>query len=106
MGWEEKRRHKRAFIKFPVEFRSDSSWQYVEARDISAGGIFIVTDKVEPPQTKIEIIFEFGYRLKYKDYEISDMMQGSGIQSLLMFDTLFSIDQNYAQSFGWKQAAI
>lgn len=60
MRWEEKRKHKRAYIKFPVEYRSKSFWQYIEARDISAGGLFVVTDKVEPPKTRIEIMFEFG----------------------------------------------
>lgn len=59
-NWEEKRRHRRAFIKLLVEYRGRSFWQMVEARDISAGGMFIATDKVEPPQTKIEVIFELG----------------------------------------------
>ena len=60
MQWEEKRKFQRAFVKLPVEYRSKSFWQYVEARDVSAGGMFLVTDKVEPPHTKIEVMFEFG----------------------------------------------
>lgn len=60
MEWEEKRRHKRTYIKLPVECRGKSYWQYIEARDISAGGMFVVTDKVEPPRTKVEIMFELG----------------------------------------------
>jgi len=52
------------------------------------------------------MIFAFGYRLKEKGSEIEDTMQGSGIQSLLMFNTLYLIDKDYFQKFGWKQAAI
>lgn len=60
INWEEKRKYKRAFIKLMVEYRGKTFWQMVEARDISAGGMFIATDKIEPPQTKIEVIFELG----------------------------------------------
>ncbi len=60
MQWEERRKHKRAYIKLPVECRGKIYWQYIEARDISAGGMFVVTDKVEPPRTKVEIMFELG----------------------------------------------
>jgi Tfp pilus assembly protein PilZ len=59
MGWEEKRQYRRAYIKLNVECRGKSFWQCVETRDISAGGIFVVTDKVEPAKTKIEVMFEF-----------------------------------------------
>jgi c-di-GMP-binding flagellar brake protein YcgR len=58
--WQEKRKYKRAFIKLMVEYRGKNLWQMVEAKDISAGGIFILTNKVEPPQTKVEVIFELG----------------------------------------------
>jgi Tfp pilus assembly protein PilZ len=60
MEWQEKRKYKRAYIKLPVECRGKTYWQYIEARDISAGGMFVVTDKVEPPSTKVEIMFELG----------------------------------------------
>ena len=60
MGWEEKRQFKRAFIKISVEYRGKSCWQVVEAQDISAGGMFIATEKIEPPQTKVDIMFSFG----------------------------------------------
>jgi len=59
MGYEEKRQYLRAVIKLKVECRGKSFWQYVETRDISAGGMFVVTDKVEPAKTKIEVMFEF-----------------------------------------------
>lgn len=60
MQWEEKRKYKRAYVRFPVEYRGKSFWQVVQAQDISAGGMFIATQKVEPPQTKVEILFSFG----------------------------------------------
>lgn len=60
INWDEKRQHKRAFIKLRVEYRGKHFWQMVEAQDISAGGMFIATDKVEPPKTKIEVMFELG----------------------------------------------
>ena len=60
INWEEKRKQKRAFIRLKAEYRGKNLWQMVEARDISAGGMFIATDKVEPPQTKVELLFELG----------------------------------------------
>lgn len=58
-AFDEKRQYLRAVIKLKVECRGKSFWQYVETRDISAGGMFVVTDKVEPAKTKIEVMFEF-----------------------------------------------
>jgi len=60
MQWQEKRKYKRAYVRFPVEYRGKSFWQVVQAQDISAGGMFITTQKVEPPQTNVEILFSFG----------------------------------------------
>jgi c-di-GMP-binding flagellar brake protein YcgR len=60
MGWEEKRQYKRAYIRLSVEVRSKSCWQYVEAADISAGGMFVITEKTEPVQTRVEALFDFG----------------------------------------------
>ncbi|MCM8800666.1 MAG: PilZ domain-containing protein [Candidatus Omnitrophica bacterium] len=65
MGWEEKRKYQRAYIKFPVEYRSQNFWQYIDATDISAGGLFLVTNNVEPPGTKIEVMFELGEEKKF-----------------------------------------
>jgi AAA15 family ATPase/GTPase len=62
--------------------------------------------RLDTPTSFSDMIFAFGYRLKEKGYEIEDTMQGSGIQSLLMFNTLYLIDKDYFQKFGWKQAAI
>lgn len=65
-GWDEKRQYRRAYIRLNVECRGKSFWQYVETRDFSAGGMFIVTDKVEPAKTKIEIMFECGTQTEKK----------------------------------------
>jgi hypothetical protein len=40
------------------------------------------------------------------DIEVDDSAQGSGIQSLLMLETLSLIDRDYFQQFGWKQASL
>lgn len=53
-----------------------------------------------------DLAFRFGYRLQENGVEIEENEQGSGMQSLLMFQTLHLIDQDYFQQFGWKQAAI
>lgn len=68
MDWEEKREHKRAYIRLSVEYRGKNAWQMIEARDISAGGMFIVTDAVEPPNTEVEIMFEVGEGEKNKKF--------------------------------------
>ena len=59
-SYDEKRQYKRAYLRLYVECRGKSFWQYVETRDLSAGGMFVVTDKVEPAKTKVEIMFECG----------------------------------------------
>lgn len=82
MSWEEKRKHKRAFIKLLVEYRGKSFWQMVEARDISAGGMFIVTEKVEPPQTKIEVIFELGKENNKKTIRAEGVVAWSRAQAI------------------------
>lgn len=65
------------------------------------GGVRLAT-----PSSWSEIAFAFGYRMSQGDIEIEDIAQGSGIQSLLMFETLHLIDQDYYQQFGWRQAAV
>ena len=62
--------------------------------------------KLDTPKDWADIIFAFGYRLGYGDVEIEDVAQGSGIQSLLMLETLYLIDKDYFQKFGWRQASI
>jgi hypothetical protein len=58
ISWQEKRKYKRAFIKLMVEYRGKNLWQMVEAKDISADGMFIVAEKTEPPLTTVDLMFE------------------------------------------------
>lgn len=53
-----------------------------------------------------EIVLRFGYSINDGSIDSTEREQGSGIQSLLMFQTLYLIDQDYFQQFGWKQASI
>jgi len=62
--------------------------------------------RLSTPSSWQEMIFAFGYKLVTGDVEIDDIAQGSGVQSLLMFQTLSLIDRDYFQKFGWKQAAV
>jgi AAA15 family ATPase/GTPase len=64
------------------------------------------TVRLATPSSWQDIIFAFGYKLATGDVEIDDAAQGSGIQSLLMLETLSLIDRDYFQKFGWRQAAI
>lgn len=58
------------------------------------------------PTSWQEMAFAFGYKLGHGDIQIEDVAQGSGIQSLLMLETLYLVDRDYFQQFGWRQAAI
>jgi hypothetical protein len=62
--------------------------------------------RLATPTSWADMVFTFGYRLGHGDIEVDDAVQGSGIQSLLMFETLYLIDKDYFQKFGWRQAAI
>jgi predicted ATPase len=62
--------------------------------------------RLATPSSWAEMVFTFGYRLSQGDIELSDTVQGSGTQSLLMLETLYLIDRDYFQKFGWRQAAI
>jgi AAA15 family ATPase/GTPase len=53
-----------------------------------------------------DLAFQFGYRLREGGVETDENEQGSGMQSLLMLETLHLIDRDYFQRFGWKQAAV
>jgi hypothetical protein len=53
-----------------------------------------------------DLAFQFGYKLEEAGVEMDETEQGSGMQSVLMFETLHLIDRDYFQRFGWKQAAI
>ncbi len=62
--------------------------------------------RLKTPDSWAEMIFALGYRILENKVEFDDKLQGSGIQSLLMFNTLSLIDRDYFQQFGWRQAAI
>lgn len=68
MGSDDRRKFRRAYIKLQVECRGKSTWQMIEATDISAGGMFVATDTVEPRDTNIEILFEFGLEQGKKQF--------------------------------------
>lgn len=62
--------------------------------------------RLATPSSLAEMVFAFGYRLDEGGSEFEDTVQGSGLQSFLMFQTLNLIDRDYFQKFGWRQAAI
>ena len=80
------------------------------------------TVELAAPKSWAEMAFSFGYTVSESVAEAkrwrgrtgkqparattADVVQGSGIQSLLMFETLDLIDRDYFQQFGWRQAAI
>lgn len=55
---QDKRRSKRIFVEMPAEFRGNRVWQIRDISNISAKGIFLVTENVEPPGAVIELIFD------------------------------------------------
>jgi len=62
--------------------------------------------RLATPKSLADMIFAFGYRISQGSIEFDDAVQGSGVQSLLMYRTLHLIDRDYFQKFGWRQAAI
>jgi len=73
----------------------------IQALQPDAGSIRLAT-----PTSWSDMVFAFGYILQQGGSELEDVLQGSGLQSLLMLETLYLIDQDYFQKFGWRQAAI
>ena len=62
--------------------------------------------KLSIPQSLRDMIFLLGYKFIQGGVEFEDEVQGSGLQSELMYQTLYLIDRDYYQKFGWRQAAI
>jgi len=62
--------------------------------------------RLDMPSSWQDFVFALGYKLTSGSVEFDDSVQGSGIQSLLMLQTLALIDKDYYQQFGWKQASI
>jgi predicted ATPase len=99
--------------------RAKGSEEAFEAiRETSASMIRAMSDRVRSlhpdaaavrlatPTSWSEMVFAFGYLLSQQGAELEDYLQGSGIQSVLMLETLLLIDQDYFQKFGWRQASI
>lgn len=86
----------------------DTSTSLVEslAREVHDACPGVSGVRLSTPSSWQDMIFAFGYKLVAGDVEIDDTAQGSGVQSLLMFQTLSLIDRDYFQKFGWKQAAV
>lgn len=62
--------------------------------------------RLRTPDSWGDILFALGYQVRHGAIEVADDLQGSGIQSLLMLETLSLIDRDFFQRFGWRQAAI
>jgi len=62
--------------------------------------------KLSVPPTLRDMISLLGYKFIQGDIEFDDEVQGSGLQSQLMYQTLYLIDTDYSKSFGWRQATI
>ncbi|MCH7686909.1 MAG: AAA family ATPase [Planctomycetes bacterium] len=62
--------------------------------------------RLDMPSSWKEFVFALGYKLTSEGMEFDDSVQGSGVQSLLMLQTLALIDKDYYQQFGWKQASF
>ena len=77
INWAEKREHKRVGIKLMVEYRSKGAWQMTEARDLSLGGLFVAADKIEPPQTKVEVMFDVRKRRRQKTINAEGLLPGA-----------------------------
>ncbi|MGE5110065.1 MAG: ATP-dependent nuclease [Acidobacteriaceae bacterium] len=75
--------------------------QRLSEADLGLGKIQLAT-----PSSWRDLALSFAYRMTNADFEIDDTYQGSGIQSLLMLETLFLIDNAASRTFGWQQAAI
>ncbi len=91
---------------------------FVEMRKIAGSLIDTLAGRIQSAPTDVgtvslatpaswrEIVPTLGYRLTTGGVELDDRLQGSGIQSLLMLETLALIDRDSFQKFGWKQASV
>ncbi|TBR17539.1 PilZ domain-containing protein [bacterium] len=68
MAWEEKRKHKRVKFDRSVEYHGERVWDMPKGNNISSGGMFIATNNIEAPNTKVNILFEFGGKKKNSIY--------------------------------------
>lgn len=54
----EKRQHRRIPIKLHVECRGEQAFQSAQCYNLSKGGMYLATEKIENPGSKLEITFE------------------------------------------------
>jgi predicted ATP-dependent endonuclease of OLD family len=86
----------------------ETSTRLIEGLSKQVHGVFedVDTVRLATPTSLAEMVFGFGYRLRETGFEFEDALQGSGLQSFLMFQTLHLIDRDYFQRFGWRQGAV
>lgn len=101
-----------------ARYRTQSEAVFDGLKNTAEGLVQVVSDDIKkfmPDISKVrlataasmaDLAFQFGYRLEEGGLEMDENEQGSGMQSLLMFETLHLIDRDYFQQFGWKQASI
>jgi len=87
---------------------NDISEKFIKDINNHFKNIFPDTDKISlaTPTSWKDIAFLFGYKILSGGVEIDDIYQGSGIQSILMFETFHLIDKDNYKQFGWRQASI
>ncbi len=59
MEIQERRKHKRIVLDFPVDYASERFFLLRNGKNISAGGMFIQTEVVDPPGAKTKLEFYF-----------------------------------------------
>ncbi len=64
MTSEEKRKYKRVKLNQRVEYQGERVLDMPHGENISLGGMFIATNNIEAPNTKVNILFEFGGKKK------------------------------------------
>jgi hypothetical protein len=75
--------------------------------NVTAAAPEIGTISLATPRTWRDLVFAFAYLLTSgENIAIEDSLQGSGIQSLLMLETLALIDRDFQRRFGWRQAVV
>lgn len=76
------------------------------ARQVNKTGMVVEDISIAVPRTVSDLIYSFKYDIKEDGYTLKDTVQGAGLQSYLMLESLLQIDREYYRKFGWKQAAV
>jgi len=59
MNFEEKRKHRRIAIQFPIDYKGKRIFQYKQGKNIGIGGLFIETENIEEFGTEVVLEFSF-----------------------------------------------